>query len=147
MCSFRVEKQIKKKRGKPCYNKNMPKAKKKVLIIEDEEPLARVLELKLEQAGFETEKVLNGLDASKMLEKKNQFDMVVLDLALPGKDGFAILEELQGHGSTTPVIVLSNLAQEEDRKRVEALGAHDYFVKAETPLVQIVDYIKKILSP
>jgi DNA-binding response OmpR family regulator len=122
------------------------KGKKKILIVEDEEPLARVLELKLGQAGFETEKALNGLDASKVLEKKNQFDAVVLDLALPGKDGFAILEELKEHGSTTPVIVLSNLAQEEDRKRVMSLGAHDYFVKAETPLVHIVEYMKKLLS-
>jgi len=118
---------------------------KKILIVDDEKPMARALQLKLDHNGFETKVVYQGTDALQVLEKE-KFDLVVLDLMMPNLDGFGVLKELQKKGSKVPVVVTSNLSQSEDEKRAVALGAGHYFVKSNTPLSKIVDYVKKALK-
>lgn len=118
---------------------------KKILIVEDEKPMILALELKLENAGFRTKTASNGAEALKILSKE-KFDLILLDLVLPEKDGFAVLSEMRGRGDETAVIVLSNLGQKEDIKRTKELGAANYFVKAETPITEIVNYIKKVFA-
>lgn len=118
---------------------------KKILIVDDEKPMARALQLKLDHNGFETKVVYQGTEALRELEKE-KFHLVVLDLMMPNLDGFGVLKELQKRGSTVPVVVTSNLSQSEDEKRALALGAQQYFVKSNTPLSKIVDYVKKILK-
>lgn len=123
----------------------MTKIAKKILIIEDEKPMAKALELKLNKSGLETRVVFNGEDALQLLAKE-KFDMILLDLVMPKMDGFAVLKELKSREIKTPVIVTSNLGQEEDAKKAKELGAIDYFIKSNTPIAQLVEYIKKYLS-
>ena len=118
---------------------------KRILVAEDEKPMAKAMDLKLTKAGFEVDVAFNGEEALKLLEK-GSYDLVITDLMMPRVDGFKILKEIKEKGITTPVIVTSNLSQEEDEKKAKELGARDYFIKSNTPIVQIVDNVKKILG-
>ncbi len=118
---------------------------KKILIAEDEKPMANALSLKLGSAGFETQAVYDGEEAITIL-KKSKYDLILLDLVMPKKDGFAVLEELRKMKISTPVIVASNLGQEEDRKKAMDLGAKDYFIKSDTTLAAIVEQVRKVLG-
>ncbi len=120
----------------------MTKKQKKVLVAEDEKPLAKALNLKLTKMGFLVSSVFNGSDAIKALQKES-FDFILLDLIMPEKDGFKVLSELQAKKNNTPVAVLSNLGQEEDIKRAKSLGALAYFVKADTPIQNIVNFVQE----
>ncbi len=114
----------------------------RVLIVEDEAPLAHALVLKLQHDGFQTAVAGNGLEALDAMQKQ-KFDVVLCDLIMPQADGFTLLEELRARKDTTSVIVLSNLGQAEDRERALAMGAKDYFVKSNTPISDIVKAIRK----
>jgi len=69
-------------------------------------------------------------------------NLFLLDLIIPEMDGFAVLKELSKQKLKTPIIVLSNLGQEEDKARAKALGVKEYCVKASTPLADIVEIVK-----
>lgn len=116
--------------------------KKKILILEDEKPLAHALLLKLTHEGFEVTTSDNGEVGVSLLEKE-KFDLVITDLILPGVDGFGVLEMIQTKKLNIPVIVMTNLNQEEDKKRAHDLGAIDFFVKSNSTLSEIVEGIKK----
>jgi len=118
---------------------------KKILVVEDEKPMAKALKLKLSDAGFEAEIAFDGEKALKVLESET-FDLILLDLVMPNLDGFGLLAELKARAIKTPVIVTTNLGQEEDEKRARELGATDYLVKSDTPIVEIVDFVKKTLE-
>ena len=117
---------------------------KMVLIVEDERPLSHALEMKLRHQGFGTKVVTNGQDAIKEL-KETTYHLVLLDLIMPVMDGFAVLEEMQNQKLKVPVIVLSNLGQEEDRAKTKSLGAVDYFVKSNTPIADILHRVQEAL--
>lgn len=123
----------------------MASIKKKILIVEDEKAMARALELKLTHAGFEAKIVFNGQDAVDVLEKES-FALILLDLVMPKMDGFKVLETLQEKKIKTPVMVMSNLSQEEDEKRTRALGAKEFFVKSNTPIAFIVEKALQFLK-
>ena len=116
----------------------------KILIVEDEKALILVLQEKLAKLGFDVKIVSNGEDALSGM-KKDKFDLVLLDLLLPKKNGFEVLEEMKSDPELTnvPVIVLSNLGEDEDIKRAVSLGVRDYFVKAQHPINEVVDKVKK----
>lgn len=114
---------------------------KNILIVEDEKPLSHALEMKLKAQGFGTKVVTNGHDALDELGKST-YDMVLLDLIMPILDGFGVLEEMKNKKLKVPVIVLSNLGQDEDRAKTKALGAVDYFVKSNTPIADILTRVK-----
>jgi len=118
---------------------------KKVLIVDDEKAMAKALALKLTKAGFATEVAVNGIEAIDKI-KAAKFDLIVLDLIMPEKDGFAVLEYMQTNKIKYPVLIASNLSQEEDLKRAKDLGAIDYFIKSNLSLQEIIDHIKKILK-
>jgi len=117
---------------------------KNILIVEDERPLSHALEMKLKAQGFTTKVVMNGHDALEELGKST-YDMVLLDLIMPIMDGFGVLEEMKSKKLKVPVIVLSNLGQDEDRTKTKALGALDYFVKSNTPIAEILERVKSAL--
>lgn len=119
--------------------------KKKILIIEDERPMAHALELKLAHAGFEVRTVFNGEDAIALL-KTEIFMLILLDLVMPKMDGFEVLENLKENKIETQVIVLSNLSQVEDEKRAKALGAKEFFIKSNTPIALIVERVAQLLA-
>lgn len=112
-----------------------------ILVAEDEPAIAKALELKLTHAGYEVTLAPDGAAALELM-KKGSFDMLLLDLIMPKTDGFGVLEALKEKKSKVPVIVLTNLGQEEDLKRVKALGASDYFVKADTPIADVVSHVE-----
>jgi DNA-binding response OmpR family regulator len=119
--------------------------KKSILIVEDERPLAHALELKLGHSGYETHTARTGVEGLKEA-KTDKYDLILLDLILPELDGFALLEELHKAKKTTPIVILSNLGQEEDKKRVEKYNIAKYCVKSNMPLAAIVNTIKVLTS-
>lgn len=118
---------------------------KKILIIEDEKSIARALEHKLVYAGFEAKTVFNGEEGVELLQKET-FTLILLDLVMPKMDGFEVLEALKEQKNKTPVIVLSNLSQEDDEKRARALGAKEFFIKSDTSIVTIVERVAQLLG-
>ena len=118
---------------------------KKILIVDDEKPLARALELKLTHEGLIAKAVFNGAEAIDIL-KSEKYDLVLLDLVMPLEDGFKVLEDINKLKLKAPVIVSSNLSQDEDIARAQELGAVDYFIKSDTTLAQIVEKIKVYLE-
>lgn len=119
---------------------------KKILIAEDEKPMANALELKLNKSGFEAKAVYNGQEALDELEKNGPYDLMLLDLMMPQVDGFEVLEKLKEKKIKLPVIVSTNLSQETDIEKAKALGAVDYFVKSDTPVMKVVEHVKKALK-
>lgn len=117
----------------------------KILIVEDEKPLAHALRMKLEHEGYLPVIAENGRAGLEEV-LKGGYDIMLLDIVMPELDGFEVLQRLREEKNDTPVLVLSNLGQEEDRERVKKLGALDYFVKASTPIADIVKRIQEILT-
>lgn len=116
-----------------------------VLIIEDEKPLARALELNLNEAGFSTKVVFNGADGIKLLLKE-KFDLILCDLIMPKMDGYTVLAIIKEQKIEAPVLVLSNLSQKDDEKYAKAFGAKDFFIKSNTPIETIVQRIRELLK-
>ncbi len=119
--------------------------KKRILIVEDEHPIAKTLQLKLEHSGYAALCAYNGAEALREMEQ-NAIDLILLDLVMPIMDGLSVLEELSAKKNAPPIIVLTNLGQADDADRCRQMGAKDYFIKAETPLADIVDKLARALS-
>jgi DNA-binding response OmpR family regulator len=119
----------------------MEKMKKKILVLEDEKPLARALELKLIHEGFEVMTSPNGEDILTFIKKEN-FSLIICDMLMPKIDGFQVLKILNDNHIKIPVIVLTNLSQVEDEKRVRELGAVEFFIKSDTPIAEVVKRVK-----
>jgi two-component system cell cycle response regulator len=117
---------------------------KKVLIVEDDNFLLSLLGSKLSSSGFTLFSAKEGAEALDIAEKKSP-DMILLDLLLPGMDGFQVLEKLKSNDATKhiPVTILSNLSGADDYERTMKLGATQFFTKSNISLEQVVDYIKK----
>jgi len=121
--------------------------KKKILVVEDEKTLRFLIVQTLLREGFEVEEAIGGEDGIQKM-KKNKPDLVLLDLLLPGVNGFEVLSRIKKDSDleSIPVIILSNLGQEEEIKRGMSLGAIDYLIKAHFTLDQIVSRIRKFLK-
>ncbi len=118
-----------------------------VVVVEDEGILLKALNIELLNAGYTVVSASEGESALKLI-KKHKPDLVLLDLIMPGVDGFEVLADLKSDKQVKeiPVIILTNLAQEEDKKKVMKLGAADYFVKSNADLEKITEKISKILN-
>lgn len=114
---------------------------KRVLIIEDERPLAHALELKLTHEGFSVQTAENGQVGLDLIKTGN-FDIVLLDVMMPVLDGFEVLESVKDMPNKPVFFVLSNLSQPIDADRMKTLGAKKYFIKSDTPLATIVEEVK-----
>jgi len=121
------------------------KEPKNILVVEDEKPYARALVLKLEHEGFQAKNAGNGEEALSFLVEE-KFDLVLLDLVMPKMNGFVFLEEIKKRGIRIPILVLSNLAQTEDKEKVKAFGVEDFFEKANTPIIDIINKVKETLQ-
>lgn len=139
------KKKKKKKHTSDDDNEESGDGKKRILIVEDERPLAHALELKLSHDGYDTITASNGEEGLKKA-KEGDFDLMLLDLILPGLDGFEILRSLKEAGSKIPVVILSNLGQEEDKQRVQDYGVAQYCVKSNMPLAAIVSTVKVLTA-
>jgi len=102
----------------------------RVLVVEDEAHLAQGLRFNLEAEGYSAEVAGDGESATdRLLEKKENFDAVVLDIMLPGKDGFSVVSELRAARNYVPVLMLTARGRPEDVLKGFASGADDYLAK------------------
>jgi two-component system, OmpR family, response regulator len=126
----------------------MPKdGKKTVLIAEDDEILLRALYLLFHKGDYTIASATDGETALKMTERLKP-DIVLLDLLMPKMNGFDYLRDIKANANlkNIPVIVLSNLGDRDDIEKAKALGADDYFIKAETNVSILFDKVKKKLE-
>ncbi|HEX4158457.1 MAG TPA: response regulator transcription factor [Rhizomicrobium sp.] len=100
----------------------------RVLIVDDEPPIRRFLRTGLSAQGYQVIEAEDGGAVHAML-RQNAVDVVVLDLGLPGIDGFEIIKQLREQGSTIPIVVLSSRTDEAGKVRALDLGADDYVTK------------------
>lgn len=120
---------------------------KKILIVEDDKFLRDLISQKLAKEGYEVDEAVDGEEGVKMI-KEVKPDLVLLDLILPGIDGFEVLVKMKENSSisSTPVIILSNLGQKEDVEKGLKLGAVDYLIKAHFTPGEIIDKIRAVLK-
>lgn len=117
----------------------------KILIAEDDISMGNILASKITREGYEVKIANDGQITLDFLEKE-KFDLILLDLMMPVKDGFMVMNEMEKRGDKTPIIVSTNLNQTEDVARAIALGAKDYFIKSETPISEVIKHIKEFSS-
>ncbi|MCL5010914.1 MAG: response regulator [Patescibacteria group bacterium] len=119
----------------------------KILIIEDDTFLRELMKRKTQEAGFEVIESVDGESGVKAA-KEQKPDLVLLDLILPGVNGFEVLAALKEDVATSdiPVLILSNLGQQEDIDKAMRLGAADFMIKAHFTPNEIVEKAKQILK-
>ena len=100
----------------------------RILVIEDEAPLARAITELLRKNNFEAETVDNGIDACHYL-KSGIYDAAILDIMLPGMDGFEVLGEVRGSGLAIPILMLTARSSVDDKVLGLDSGANDYLTK------------------
>jgi len=118
---------------------------KTILIAEDEEFIANLYKVNLEQHGVEVEVAADGSAAIEALDQ-TQPNLLLLDLLMPETDGFQVLAHIKEKGYTFPVVILTNLSQEIDKQKCEELGAEDFFVKSDLSVEELWDRLSKYLS-
>lgn len=117
-----------------------------ILVVEDDKFLRDLLTEKLNKEGYLVKEAIDGNEALKELQAARP-NLILLDLILPGIDGFEILRRMKNDSalSKIPVIVLSNLGQQDDMNRAKELGAKHYLIKAHFTLGEIMDKIRSVL--
>jgi len=117
-----------------------------ILLVEDDPFLSSILQLKLDKENFKTIRAADGEEALNLLTEQGiRPDLILLDLILPKKNGFEVLETIRQDPTLEklPVIIISNLGQPSDIDRGKALGVIDYFVKAKLSVDELVNKVKE----
>lgn len=119
----------------------------KIAIIEDDPVIAQMYLMKFEANDFEVQTADNGRDGVTLVESFSP-DLILLDMQMPEMDGREALERIrsQSWGKTIPVIILTNLGEEEAPKDLRSLGIHSYIVKADLTPRQVVERVKAALN-
>jgi len=113
----------------------------KILIVDDEKPICDLIDLNLSSAGYHCDSVQDGLEAIDRIEKE-KFDLILLDVMLPGADGYDIMEYIRPLG--VPVIFITAKHEVKDRVKGLKLGADDYLVKP-FDVVELVARVEAVL--
>lgn len=121
--------------------------KQKILVVEDDSFLRELISKKLADNNFEVFQAENGAKALEMA-KTEFFKIILLDLIIPEKDGFEVLQELKGDPRTQniPIVIMSNLGQKEEIQKGLSMGAVDFLVKAHFTPDEILAKVKQILK-
>jgi len=116
-------------------------------LVEDDQFLSRALRDKLERAGFLVTILNNGNEVLSQI-KREKPDLLLLDIMMPGKNGFDVIEEIKlgGEFKKIPIIIISNLGQEIDIKKWLGLGVADYIVKSDLSISGVVEKVKECLT-
>ena len=124
-----------------------PKQNTKVLIVEDDVMLNKIYQAKLGMLGYTVFAAYDGEEGIKKMGESVP-DIVLLDLMLPKKNGFEVLEVVKRDIKLNriPVIILSNLGQGDDIERGKALGADDFLVKSNIKLETVIEKVEQILQ-
>lgn len=119
----------------------------KILLVEDDEVLSKVVEEELTEAGFEVFLASDG-EVGLAMARGKEPDLILLDILLPKMNGFDILENLKKSPETkkTPVIMLTMLGSDDDIKRGLRIGADDYIVKSQHALPEIIEKVKHFFA-
>jgi DNA-binding response OmpR family regulator len=117
---------------------------KKILIIEDEELLYNLLERKLNEEGYQASVAKDGAEGMKMI-KEIKPDLVLLDIVMPNKNGFEVMDEMQADEKLKhiPIIVISNSGQPVEIDKAKELGAKDWLIKTEFDPQEVIEKVKK----
>lgn len=120
---------------------------KKILIVEDDKFLRELIAQKLIKEGYDIAEAVDGEKGIKSV-KEEKPDLILLDLILPGIDGFEVLAKIKEDPvlSQIPVIILSNLGQKDDIERGLKIGAVDYLIKAHFTPGEIIEKVKAVLK-
>jgi two-component system, OmpR family, response regulator len=102
--------------------------KNSILVVEDEEKILRLLEIELEYEGYEIGKAMDGLQAFDIY-RSQKWDLILLDVMIPGISGIELLRRIRAHDVNTPVILLTAKSSVEDKVSGLDLGANDYITK------------------
>lgn len=113
----------------------------KILIVDDEKPICDLIDLNLSQTGYHCTSVQDGLEAIDMIEKE-KYDLILLDIMLPGADGYDIMEYIRP--LKVPVIFITAKHEVKDRVKGLKLGADDYLVKP-FEVVELVARVEAVL--
>lgn len=118
---------------------------KKILIIEDELILAEALKERLGHVGYDVDVAYNGEDG---LEKiiANKPDLLILDILLPGINGYDVMKRLNDDNVDVPVLVISNSGQPVEIEEIKKMGVEDFIVKVDFSLQDVEDKVKKIIG-
>src|SRR3989344_9389626 len=116
-----------------------------ILLVEDDPFLNSLLKTRLTNEGFTVVSASDGEEALGTIKKEKNLDLILMDLILPKKSGFEVMEAMRSDPNIkkVPVVIISNLGQEEDIVRGKALGAIEYYVKAKTSIDDLVMKIKE----
>ena len=119
----------------------------KIAIIEDDPTISQMYRMKFESDGFEVRLAANGQIGVEVVEKF-QPDIILLDLQMPEMNGTEALRHIRSKdwGKTSPVIVLTNLGEEEAPREIKELGVHSYIVKANLTPRQVVEQVKSAIK-
>ena len=122
-------------------------APKRILVVEDTELLRRMYRDRLVQDGYEVADAPDGLAALGMIREQH-FDLILLDLIMPRMGGIQVLEAVKQDPRTQsiPIVVLTNLGEEETIERAVSLGAVDYLIKSETRPADVAEKVKLVLE-
>ncbi len=125
----------------------MDNEKKVVLIVEDDEFLRSLTAKRLEKENYAIEVAVDGENAISLLDTLKP-SIILLDLLLPGKDGFEVLKKIRSTEAVknVPVVIFSNLGQKEDIEKAKALGVEDFLIKANFTLDDVVGKINKLVN-
>jgi DNA-binding response OmpR family regulator len=125
----------------------MEEGAKKVMLVEDDRFLSSLIKARLEKDGFGVVQAFDGEQAIQALNADRP-SLVILDLIMPKTNGFEVLKtiSLTPGLSDTPVIIVSNLAQDSDIEKARQLGAKEYFVKVKISIDDLVDKIKSLVQ-
>ncbi len=119
----------------------------KIAIIEDDPVIRQMYLMKFEASGFEVSVAENGQEGVALVERFEP-DIILLDISMPVMSGDEALTKIRNtdYGRDTPVMILTNLGEEEAPKSLHKLGIHSYIVKADLTPRQVVDRVKKALN-
>lgn len=120
---------------------------KQIMVVEDDRFLSSLIKARLEKDGFTVLQAFDGEEAIKSL-KSERPNLVILDLIMPRVTGFEVLQAISITPGLekTPVVILSNLAQESDIQKARQLGAREYFVKVKISIDDLIGKIKTLVS-
>ncbi|WJY28622.1 MULTISPECIES: response regulator transcription factor [Sporosarcina] len=115
----------------------------KLLVVDDEDRIRRLLTMYLSREGYEMDEAQNGMEALEKIQE-TQYDCILLDVMMPEKDGIEVLHELRAEEDQTPIILLTAKGEESDRVTGFETGADDYIVKPFSPR-EVVLRVKALL--
>lgn len=118
-----------------------------ILLVEDDKFLSTILKTRLEREGFKVVVAMDGEEGLAAL-KQEAPALIVLDIVMPKMSGFEFLERkaMDPQVGAVPVVIASQLGQESDIEKARALGAANYFIKAQTPIEELVKKLKEAMG-